>query len=295
MNSGPSGRQQRIGLRIDHAFASDLLRGASRALAGIAGCVLLCTTTGCSTSTGRSGLTATEKMMWSTYPLGTQKGMATGFAVDVGKKPGTKSTETTSITLVSSLHAIATVGRKPLLIATRFVEDDGTPTVVLIQIQQPKGRKLFFVRHPKLDLAAFRVRIPVEAAELVQMPTFLSTKDISRTPQHIRPGTEVSFLGYPEVLPGTEGAFPVLRSGKVASYAPGSLGQKGKFVINADVYPGDSGAPVFANHGGKPRLVGMIIQRIGTEQEHFSHLAVAVDAAAIRETLDLLAAAPEED
>jgi hypothetical protein len=107
---------------------------------------------------------------------------------------------------------------------------------------------------------------------------------------------DVSFLGYPEVLPGTDGAFPVLRAGKVASYSPGKLTESGKFIINADVYPGDSGAPVFATRAGKPEIVGMIIQRIGNASQDFSHLAVAVDSASIRETLDLLAATdPDQD
>ena len=234
--------------------------------------------------------------MWSTYPLGTQKGMATGFVVDTGQARSPQQGDTTSVTIVTSLHAIATVGRKPLLIATRIVEDDGTPSVILIQIQQPKGKRLFFVKHPSADLAAFRVRIPGEAAGMVRMPTFLSPGNIPRSRSQIRPGMDVSFVGYPEVLPGTDGAFPVLRAGKVASYSPGRLSDGGKFIINADVYPGDSGAPVFATRGGKAEIVGMIIQRIGNASQDFSHFAVAVDSTSIRETLDLLAAAdPNQD
>lgn len=38
-------------------------------------------------------------------------------------------------------------------------------------------------------------------------------------------------------------------------------------------------------------LVGMISQRISAEAHNFSHLAVAVDAKVIRETMDLLGAA----
>jgi hypothetical protein len=61
---------------------------------------------------------------------------------------------------------------------------------------------------------------------------------------------------------------------------------EGMFLINADVYPGDSGAPVYvAGSGGRPQLVGMIVRRIGSDAQKFSHLAVAIEAGAIRETL----------
>jgi hypothetical protein len=77
----------------------------------------------------------------------------------------------------------------------------------------------------------------------------------------------------------------------VASYPVGTAQAHGCFLINSDVYPGDSGAPVFVpGRGSRPRLAGMIIQRIGPDARAFSHLAVAVDAAVVRETLDLLAA-----
>jgi hypothetical protein len=101
----------------------------------------------------------------------------------------------------------------------------------------------------------------------------------------------VFFLGFPDALPGTSGAFPILRSGRVASYPSDLPGAIGGFVIDADVYPGDSGAPVFtAGRDGRPTLAGMVIRRAALEKRGFSHLAIAVDAKAIRQTLQLLKA-----
>ena len=45
-----------------------------------------------------------------------------------------------------------------------------------------------------------------------------------------------------------------------------------------------------AGKGSRPHLVGMITERIGASESAFSHLAVAIDADVIRETLALLAA-----
>jgi hypothetical protein len=71
----------------------------------------------------------------------------------------------------------------------------------------------------------------------------------------------------------------------------GPSNTEGYFLIDADVYPGDSGAPVFRiSRGGRPILAGVVLRRVGPNPRAFSHLAIAVEASAIRETLDLLAA-----
>ncbi|HAF25303.1 MAG TPA: hypothetical protein DCK93_20760 [Blastocatellia bacterium] len=89
------------------------------------------------------------------------------------------------------------------------------------------------------------------------------------------------------MFPGTEGAFPVLRGGKIASYSAGPPSDREKFLVNTNVYGGDSGGPVFAGRRrGRPKLVGIVTERIG-EKGGGIPLAVAVDATVIRETLQL--------
>jgi hypothetical protein len=235
-------------------------------------------------------MNVSEKMMWSTYPLATQKGEATGFVINLrdARVPGGMLP-----VVFTSVHVLDTVGRGPLIIGIRKLDENGEAQVSLLAFNPTgaQGRERFYVRHPQHDLAAFALRLPEEIAERAKMASFLDERMLARDGRHLRSGVEVSFLGYPEVLPGTEGAFPVLRSGRVASYPVGTSQAHGRFLINSDVYPGDSGAPVFiAGRGSRPELVGMIIQRVGPKAQTFSHLAVAVDADAIRETLELLAA-----
>jgi hypothetical protein len=262
--------------------------GVSRvALLALAGCVLSACAGPVPGVRGTS-LNATEKMMWSTYPLATRKGMGTGFVI--------ARRDSRPPVLVTSTHVLETIGRGPLLVGARVPNANGeSPDIVLIQFQPQPGNERFFVRHPRLDLAAFVLNLPPDVAASANVPTFLNERSIATRSSALRTGAEVSFLGFPDVLPGTAGAFPVLRTGRVASYPVGTAGAKGLFVINADVYPGDSGAPVFANgRGGHPKLVGMIIRRVGLERRAFSHLAIAVEASAISETLQLLAAREKE-
>ena len=101
-------------------------------------------------------------------------------------------------------------------------------------------------------------------------------------------GDDVMVLGFPQVFPGTKGGFPVLRAGRIASYAAGPRNEWDKFLLNTNVYPGDSGGPVFSAHRrGRLHLIGMIAERIGPRGGSVP-LAVAIDARIIRETLALL-------
>jgi hypothetical protein len=245
-----------------------------------AGCV------GTSSDPHSAKLNATEKMMWSTYPLGTVKGMATGFVVARrdARRPGVSVP-----VVVTAAHMLESVAKGPLVVALRVPDASGEPQIVVVPLPLRRTGAPFFVRHPRLDIGAFEPDLPSDLNGTV-LPSFLEEKVVARGRGALRVGTEVSFLGYPDVLPGTSGGFPVLRSGKVASYPTAQLKAEGAFLINADVYPGDSGAPVFAaGRRGKPELVGMIVQRIGRTRGSFAHFAIAVDARAIRETLQLLA------
>ena len=238
----------------------------------------------CATS-GR--LNTTEKMMWSTYPLATEKGMAAAFivmhrdpALGQGKVP----------VVFTSYHVLKTVNHGPLIIGVRMPGEDDDPAIALLKLYPDTHQKRpFYVKHPGSDVAAFPLHLPEELTGVVDLSSFIQDRHLARPGRRLHTGTDVSFLGYPDVLPGTSGAFPVLRSGRVASYPLGTPASEGRFLINADVYPGDSGAPVFVSRKrGSPWLAGMIIQRVSETTDTFSHLAIAVDADTIRETLALL-------
>ena len=234
------------------------------------------------------GMNVTERMMWSTYPLATRKGEATGFVVT---RRDPRSPGGVVPVVLTSVHVLDTVGSGPLVIGIRKPDGDGGAEVALLAFTPPKlpGKQRFYVRHPKHDLAAFALHLPDEMAALDVLPSAIEEGSLKLAGRRLSAGDEVSFLGYPEVFPGTEGAFGVLRSGRIASYPVGTPRAKGQFLINSDVYPGDSGAPVFtARRSGRPEIAGMITRRVGADASTFSHLAVAVDASVIRETMRLL-------
>jgi len=123
----------------------------------------------------------------------------------------------------------------------------------------------------------------------ISLVSFLNESAIATRGGEPHVGEEISVLGFPQVFPGTEGAFAVLRGGKIASYSAGPAISREKFLVNANVYVGDSGGPVFAARERRtPKLLGLLTERIGPKSGAVP-LAVAVNATVIRETLELLA------
>jgi hypothetical protein len=68
----------------------------------------------------------------------------------------------------------------------------------------------------------------------------------------------VLFIGYPDGRYDQANNLPILRAGKIASLPKVDFDGKPEFLIDAQVYRGSSGSPVFARIGGEYRLVGMV-------------------------------------
>jgi hypothetical protein len=225
-------------------------------------------------------------MMWSTYAFGTRHGLATCFIV---LRRDSSAPGGTAAVVVTAAHILSTAPKGPFYLVARIAEGGGDPQVVLVELRPPQSSGPIFVKHPLYDIGAFEIRIPPQLAHLITFPSFLNEKAIGTKRDAPRAGQDVLFVGFPKVLPGTAGGFPVLRAGKIASYSGSGSGKQHVFLINADVYPGDSGGPVFAARGGKPRLVGMVTARAGLDPNAVVPLAIALDATTIHETLQLVA------
>jgi hypothetical protein len=230
------------------------------------------------------GLKPAETMMLSTYPLSSEKAFGTGFLMAMKDRSAPGGVVPV---MVTSTHLVSTADRGSIYMPLRGFDRQGNLSVALLEVVPTRKGRPFYVRHPSLDVAAFKVRFP-QQLPVPLLLTLLEERNLESggTP---RAGEEVSFAGFPEGQGTSLGMFPVLRGGKVASLDQSLMGLP-SFLINGDVYPGDSGAPVFrTSQRGKPSVVGMVIERLGFPRRNPFPLALAVDASAIRETLRLLA------
>ena len=237
---------------------------------------------GCA-SLRNKGLNPAETMMLSTYPLASDEAFGTGFLMAM-KNRGAKGGVVP--VMVTSTHLVKSAGPGAIYMPLRGFDAEGNLSVTILEVVPAKNGMPFYVRHPLLDVAAFRVRFPRNFPTPLLL-TLLEERNLE-SENEPRAGEEVTFVGFPEGQGTSLGMFPVLRAGKVASFDQSLLGLR-SFLINGDVYPGDSGAPVFrASRSGRPGVVGMVIERLGIGRRNPFPLALAVDARAIRETLRLL-------
>ncbi|WP_299977638.1 hypothetical protein [Desulfobacula sp.] len=84
------------------------------------------------------------------------------------------------------------------------------------------------------------------------------TEEIDLT--KLLPGTEVSFVGYPDNRFDTAHNLPILRKGYLATLPSVDFNGLKQVLIDAQVFPGSSGSPVFVVVAGKYRLLGVVTQ-----------------------------------
>ena len=229
-------------------------------------------------------LSAAEKMMWSTYAIATKKGLAT--CVVVNRRDPFAPHHRIPV-LITAAHVLEAAPQGPFYLVVRRLNGDESPSVDILEFAPPAGSVAPFVRHPMHDVAALELHIPPELADSVQLPSFLDESNVGRAADIPHAGDDVSILGFPHVLPGTLGAFPVLRAGRVASRVQGAGADHERLLVNTTAFGGDSGAPVFASSRfGQPKLVGILSERIG-KTEGMVPLAIALSSSVMRETLQL--------
>ena len=223
-------------------------------------------------------------MAWSTYAIATEKGLGTGVIVN---RQDASAPGGIVPVLVTCTHVLAAAPRGPYFLVLRMPVQGANPAIAMLRIDVPPNSGHPYVAHPRRDIAAMEIRLPPEVARIISIPSFISESTLARqSAPHV--GDQILVLGFPKVFPGTVGAFPVFRTGAIASYSSGSQTDLERYLIHTNVYSGDSGGPVFAARSrGAPALLGLISERIGPKAGEVP-LAVAIDATVIRETLALL-------
>ncbi len=113
-----------------------------------------------------------------------------------------------------------------------------------IPVQIRKEGKDLWKKHPDVDLAAIYVKLPEKVIPtLIPMALLLTDQKISEF--EISPGAELLCLGYPFGAEANSEGFPILRSGKIASYPLLPTKKTKSFLFDFSVFRGNSGGPVY--------------------------------------------------
>jgi S1-C subfamily serine protease len=140
-----------------------------------------------------------------------------------------------------------------------------------------------WTRHPVRDVAVITVQVPPEVARAAIPLSWLAEADVFDR-YGVRGGDTMMTIGFPIGLSSTPEGFPILRTGVLASYPVSPLAAYPTFLLDAPIYSGNSGGPVFVAKAGAQFIAGIVTQQVESEGRALD-LGIITHAAFVRETI----------
>jgi hypothetical protein len=224
-----------------------------------------------------------------------------GTAFFLGR-PMKSNPSQSSYVLITAGHVLEGIGgdEATIFLRTRMPDGSFQKYPHTFKIRQA-GRNLYS-HHSEADVVAMYFTMPLKDPFLLMDYGFLAN-DETLQKYEIHPGDELSCLGYPLGAEANEAGFPILRSGKIASYPLVPADAVKSYLYDFRVFEGNSGGPVYFDYptrffGGALRagsiegIVGLVTQQRFSPFPNYRdrplELGVVVPAKFIIETINLL-------
>lgn len=241
-------------------------------------------------------------LMGSTFriagPAGGEGKISVGTAFFVGR-PQKGGTSAVSPIMVTAGHVLDDIIGDEAVLWLRRKKADGTFEALEHKLSiRSKGVPLW-TRHPEADVAVMYVTPPKEA-HVALIPKALLATDQMMTLYEVHPGDELLSLGFPFGLAANDAGFPILRSGKIASYPLVPAKKYPTFLYDFQVYEGNSGGPVYYTgsraYGGRAArqvnfIAGLVSRHAAIDGQRLQ-LAAVVPGQFIVEAIDSLPEVP---
>jgi S1-C subfamily serine protease len=230
-------------------------------------------------------------------PLGNgTRTVGTGFLISAPTPDGHPRT-----VLVTANHVLEKMPGKDARIGYRTPNADGSwnYSPQALRIRDAGGHELW-THHPSRDVAAIAVTAPAAFAKAAIPLDYLAGND-TFSKYSVGAGDEMMALGFPRGLAANQAGFPILRSGRVASFpiAPAKIFPT--FLLDFAVFPGNSGGPVFMSDQSHRRMggdkaqsgqdvefiAGLLTQEVELNSERLE-IGIVTHAEYIRETIALV-------
>lgn len=225
-------------------------------------------------------------------PLGNgTRTVGTGFLISETAPDGRPRT-----VLVTANHVFKQMPGDVARIGYRVANADGSWSYSPQSLKIREGGKELWTHHPARDVAAIVITAPREFAEAAIPKDYLAS-DETFDRYRVEAGDEMMALGFPRGLAANQAGFPILRSGRVASYPVAPAKIFPTFLLDFSVFPGNSGGPVFMRSGlqrtsdAAPAgqfIAGLLTQQVELNNERLE-IGIVTHAKYIRETIDLVA------
>jgi len=180
-------------------------------------------------------------MMEATCKIQGPGSTGTGFIIG---KPDTNSTDKAFYTLVTADHVLSKMQGETAVLVLRQYRDTNQWVRLELPIRIRIGTTNLWTKHPDVDVAGIFVRLPTNTVRrLLTTAELIGDKQL--TEYEIHPGMELMCLGYPFGAEANALGFPILRSGRIASYPLTPTKITKTFLFDFTVFRGNSGGPVY--------------------------------------------------
>src|SRR5687768_16838994 len=229
-------------------------------------------------------------------PLGDgTRTVGTGFLISAPGPDGKPRT-----VLITANHVLQKMPGGTARIGYRFANADGSWSYAPqpLKIRDGKGAELW-THHPTRDVAAIAITAPPQFAKAAIPLNYLAADD-TFAEHRVSAGDEMMALGFPRGLSANPAGFPILRSGKVASFPLAPAKAYPTFLLDFSVFPGNSGGPVFLSKAQKGEgvtpvsaqgdggfIAGLLTQQVELNNERLE-IGIVTHAKYVRETIGLL-------
>lgn len=231
-------------------------------------------------------------------PLGDgTRTVGTGFLIATPAADGPSRT-----VLVTANHVLQKMPGATTRIGYRISNVDGSWSYSPqpLDIRDKDGKELW-THHPDRDVAALVIKAPPEFAKAA-LPVDYLAGDETFQQYKVNTGDEMMALGFPRGLSANSAGFPILRSGRVASFPLAPANIYPTFLMDFSVFPGNSGGPVFlSRENSQPSAItqvsdtrahqgfiaGLLTQQVELNNERLE-IGIVTHAKYIRETIALL-------
>ncbi len=228
-------------------------------------------------------------------PLGNgTRTVGTGFLISAPTPDGHPRT-----VLVTANHVLEKMPGKEARIGYRIANPDGSWSYSPqpLRIRDAAGHELW-THHPSRDVAAIAITAPAAFAKAAIPEGYLAAND-TFSKYSVGAGDEMMALGFPRGLAANPAGFPILRSGRVASFPVAPARIFPTFLLDFAVFPGNSGGPVFMSDQshrriGAPKdgedvefIAGLLTQEVELNSERLE-IGIVTHAEYIRETIALV-------
>ena len=225
--------------------------------------------------------------------------IGTGFIVNIPFQDGT---ERSALYLVSNKHVFIDPENR---IEINFNKRDKNDIPILGDLRKFNSDSFshLFTEHPdkKIDLACIDISIIKEDRFRTSFRNLNLPMIADFTENDLVPGKEIWFVGYPDNRFDVKNNLPLLRKGHISSLPKIDFNGERKFVIDAQVFQGSSGSPVYTTLGNRFKLIGVItetmikhgrLQSIPSNHndfgvEQYLGLGMVIKSTAVKELLDL--------